>query len=92
VIGIMAQVSLHPLPKGSVAPEIGEVLQVFRECALEVEPDAGSNLLVGDDTTIFAALQQGFRHAAGQGQVVMVVTLSNACPAPCKSGETVCEA
>jgi uncharacterized protein YqgV (UPF0045/DUF77 family) len=82
VIGITAQVSLYPLRQEALAPEIGEALQVFRECALEVEPDTMSTLLVGDDTTIFAALQQAFCHAAEQGQVVMVVTFSNACPVP----------
>ncbi|MBU0703715.1 MAG: hypothetical protein KKC18_07595 [Chloroflexi bacterium] len=48
MIGITAQESLYPLPQEAIAPEIGEALQVFRECAVEV---------------------------------VMVVTLSNACPA-----------
>jgi uncharacterized protein YqgV (UPF0045/DUF77 family) len=91
VIGITAQVSLYPLPQEALAPEIGEALQVFRECALEVEPNAVSSLLVGDDTTIFAALQQAFCHAAEQGKVVMVVTLSNACPAPGRPSGTVLE-
>ena len=82
MIGVTAQVSLYPLRQEALAPDIGEALQIFRECALEVEPDALSTLLVGDDSTIFAALQQAFRHASEQGQVVMVVTLSNACPVP----------
>ncbi len=82
---ITAQVSLYPLRQESLAPVIGETLQVFRESALEVEPDTMSTLLVGDETTIFTALQQGFHHASEQGQVVMVVTLSNACPMPDKS-------
>ncbi len=82
MIGITAQVSLYPLQQEELAPDIGEALQIFRECALEVKPDAVSTLLVGDETTIFTALQQAFCHAAEQGQVVMVVTFSNASPAP----------
>jgi uncharacterized protein YqgV (UPF0045/DUF77 family) len=81
MIGITAQVSLYPLPQSPMAPEIDEALQVFRECAVEVEPDAVCTLLVGDDSAIFPALQQAFCHAAEQGKVVMVVTLSNASPA-----------
>ena len=81
MIGITAQVSLYPLPTSPLAPEIGEALEVFRECAVEVEPDAVSTLLVGDDTAIFPALQQAVCHAAEQGTGVRVVTLSNACPA-----------
>ena len=84
MIGITAQVSLYPLRQEALAPDIGEALQIFRECALEVESDAVSTLLVGNGTTIFAALQQAFCHAAEQGQVVMVVTFSNACPVPGK--------
>jgi len=82
---VTAQVSLYPLRKESLAPVIGETLQVLRESALEVEPDTMSTLLVGDETTIFAALQQAFHHAAEQSRVMMVVTLSSACPVPDKS-------
>jgi hypothetical protein len=48
---------------------------------VEVEPDAVSTLFVGDDSAIFPTLQKAFCHAAEQGKVVMVVALSNACPA-----------
>jgi uncharacterized protein YqgV (UPF0045/DUF77 family) len=89
--GITAQVSLYPLPQSPLAPEIGEALQVLQECAVKVEPDSVSGLLIGDDTAIFAALQQAFCHTAEQGKVVMVVTLSNACPAPCGPSGTVAE-
>jgi hypothetical protein len=85
--GITAQVSLHPLPRQAIAPDIGEALRVFEECAVEVEPDTASRLLVGDDSTIFAALQYAFCHAAEQGEVVMVVTLSNTCPSPAGNRE-----
>jgi hypothetical protein len=79
--GITAQVSLYPLPQSPLTPDVSEALQDFQGCAVEVEPDATSTLLVGDDSAIFPALQQAFCHAAEQGKVVMVVTLSNACPA-----------
>ena len=85
MIVVTAQVGLYPLRQESLAPVIGATLQVLRESALEVEPDTMSTLLVGDETTIFGALQQAFHCASEQGQVVMVVTLSNACPVPDKS-------
>lgn len=81
MIGIRAQVSVYPLPQEAVAPGICKVLEEFEGCATVVEPDAASSLLVGDDATIFAALQEAFCQAAEQGKVVMVVTLSNTCPA-----------
>jgi uncharacterized protein YqgV (UPF0045/DUF77 family) len=82
MIVVTAQVSLYPLRQESLAPVIGETLQIFQESALEVEPDTMSTLLVGDETTIFDALQEAFHQAAEQSQVVMVVTFSNACPLP----------
>jgi len=41
-----------------------------------------STLIAGEDAEVFAALQEAFHCAAEQGQVVMVVTFSNACPVP----------
>jgi uncharacterized protein YqgV (UPF0045/DUF77 family) len=91
VIQVTAQVSLYPLPKEAVAPEIVEALQIFQGCALEVEPEGGSRLLVGDVATVFSALQHAFCHAAEQGKVVMVVTLSNDCPGTGKQSEIALE-
>jgi hypothetical protein len=41
-----------------------------------------STLVTGNDEEMFAALKEALRTAAARGEVVMVVTLSNACPAP----------
>ena len=83
---ISAQVSLYPLRQESLAPVIGETLQILRDSALEVEPDTMSSLLVGDETTVFEALREAFHNAAEQSQVVMVVTFSNARLVPGKPG------
>ena len=80
MIGIAAQVSLYPLRQESLAPAIDEAIAVFGEYDLDVKPGAMSSVVVGDDTAVFGALQEALRRAAGQGDVVMVVTFSNACP------------
>ncbi len=41
-----------------------------------------STYVVGDDAAMFAALQDAFARASGKGNVVMTVTISNACPIP----------
>jgi tRNA-Thr(GGU) m(6)t(6)A37 methyltransferase TsaA len=82
VIGIAAQVSLYPLRQESLSQGINETLAIFREHGLHVELGAMSSLIAGDDADVFAALQEAFRHVAGQGHVVMVATFSNACPVP----------
>jgi uncharacterized protein YqgV (UPF0045/DUF77 family) len=86
MIGIAAQVSLYPLRQETLSPVIDEALHVFQVHGLHVEPGAMSSLVTGDDAALFAALQEAFVQAAGQGQVVMVATFSNACPLPGKGG------
>jgi hypothetical protein len=41
-----------------------------------------SSVVMGDDDQLFDALKTAFQEAAEQGEVVMIVTLSNACPVP----------
>ena len=47
-----------------------------------LKPEVGpmSTVVSGEVAVIFAALQQAFVEAAATGQVVMTVTVSNACP------------
>jgi uncharacterized protein YqgV (UPF0045/DUF77 family) len=82
MIGITAQVSLYPLRQETLSPAIDEALRIFLAHDLHVEPGAMSSLITGDVTALFAALQEAFCRAAGQGQVVMVATFSNACRLP----------
>jgi uncharacterized protein YqgV (UPF0045/DUF77 family) len=77
-----AQVSLYPLRQQALAPAIDRALQVFHDRGLQVEPGTMSSVIAGDDDALFAALQEAFRHVADQGDVVMIVTFSNACPVP----------
>ena len=82
MIGISAQVSLYPLRQESLSPAIDEALEVFRDYGLDVEPGSMSTVITGNDSAVFAALQEALHRAAEQGQVFMTVTLSNACPVP----------
>jgi tRNA-Thr(GGU) m(6)t(6)A37 methyltransferase TsaA len=77
---ITAQVSLYPLHQESLSPAIDESLRIFRAHHLEVDPGVMSTLMIGDEEDIFAALQETFHHLAGQGDLVLAATLSNACP------------
>lgn len=86
---IVAQVSLYPLRQTSLSPAIESALRVFQEHRLDVTPGAMSSLLSGDDRAVFSALHQAFRCAAEQGDVAMVVTISNACPVLPRQRETI---
>jgi uncharacterized protein YqgV (UPF0045/DUF77 family) len=81
-IGISAQVSLYPLGQSDLGPAIEDFWSALDEEDVEQVRGAMSTLVWGDDETVFAVLQEGFRRAAERGATVMVVTLSNACPRP----------
>jgi uncharacterized protein YqgV (UPF0045/DUF77 family) len=81
-IGISAQVSLYPLGQDDLRAAIEGFWGALDDRGLEQERGPMSTLIWGDDETVFAALQDGFRRAAERGGTVMVVTLSNACPRP----------
>jgi uncharacterized protein YqgV (UPF0045/DUF77 family) len=81
-MALTAQVSLYPLRQPHLSSAIQQVLDVFRAHGLEVRPGAMSSLITGEDEPVFAALKEAFQATSQQGDVVMVVTLSNACPVP----------
>ena len=78
---VAVQVSLYPLRQTELSPAIDKALAIFWESGLEVTPGPMSTIIAGDDDAVFAALRDAFRSAA-DGEVVMVVTISNACPVP----------
>ena len=79
---ISAQVSIYPLRQESIGPPIREAVRVFRQRGLNVRVGEMSTLVWGDEGVIFDALQEAFQTAAGWGDTVMTITLSNACPNP----------
>jgi uncharacterized protein YqgV (UPF0045/DUF77 family) len=80
MVGIAAQVSIYPLRQPALSPTIEAALDVFQEFGLEVEAGAMSTVITGEDESVFGALRQAFAQATEAGEVVMVVTISNACP------------
>jgi len=77
---ISAQVSLYPLRQRSLGPAIREAVRAFRQRRLETRVGTMSTLVWGEEQAIFDALHEAFHQAAERGDVVMAVTLSNACP------------
>jgi uncharacterized protein YqgV (UPF0045/DUF77 family) len=77
---ISAQVSLYPLRQERLSPAIQAVSDALFAAGLHPETGSMSTLVTGEADRMFAALHQAFVRAAATGQVVMTVTLSNACP------------
>ena len=77
---ISAQVSLYPLRETHLSPALDDALRIFRDNGLDVSPGDMSTVVSGEDEALFAAIKDVFRKTSERGDVVMVVTLSNACP------------
>jgi uncharacterized protein YqgV (UPF0045/DUF77 family) len=80
-VRVSAQVSLYPLRQEKLGPAIETLRQALERQGLEVQVGAMSTLIAGEASQIFKALEDGFARVAERGQVAMVVTVSNACPA-----------
>ncbi|MCC6179847.1 MAG: thiamine-binding protein [Chloroflexi bacterium] len=74
-----AQLALYPIRTEHLGPAVGAALAAIRESGLAVEVGRMSTTLVGTDDDVFSALKAAFQAAAGHGEVVLVVTVSNAC-------------
>ena len=82
---VSAQVSLYPLRREDLRTPIHRAWEIFRSHGLKMETGSMSTVLWGEAGDLFAALQEAFEEAGSQGDVVMVVTFSNACPATGKN-------
>jgi uncharacterized protein YqgV (UPF0045/DUF77 family) len=79
---LSAQLSIYPLRQPSLSVTINEALDVLRGFGLKTIPGSMSTLILGKSNDLWKALKKVFSIASEHGQVVMIVTLSNACPKP----------
>ncbi len=77
---ISAQVSLYPLRQEHLSPAIETMKDVLTAHGLRAEVGAMSTHVTGPADAVFASLKEAFLRAAHAGQVVMTITVSNACP------------
>ena len=79
---LSAQLSVYPLRQPSLLPTINEALEILAGCGLNVIPGSMSTIILGNETNLWAGLHKVFSSASDRGEVVMIVTISNACPQP----------
>ena len=80
-MSVSAQISVYPLRQQHLGPAVEAVRLALKSGGLEPEVGPMSTLVRGDADRIFAALREAFERAAAGGDVAMVFTLSNTCPA-----------
>ena len=77
-----AQISVYPLRQDRLGPAIETVRTALAARGLTPQVGPMSTIVVGESDAIFAALGEAFAETARTGEVVMTVTVSNACPLP----------
>lgn len=75
-----AQISIYPLRQEHLGPAVDLVRQTLEAHGLPVEVGPMSTMVTGDAVAVFKALADAYDRAARDGQLVMTVTISNACP------------
>lgn len=80
--GISAQVSLYLLRQPHLSSAIDDALEIFHTHGLRIVPGSMSTVITGDIDEVFGGLRDALQHAIEEGEVVMAVTFSNACPVP----------
>ena len=78
---VSAQVSLYPLRQERLGPAIALFREALERRGIDAQVGAMSTHCAGESGQVFRALEEGFARAAERGDVAMVVTVSNACPA-----------
>ncbi len=79
---VNAQISVYPLRQERLGPAVESVRVTLEEHGLSARVGPMSTTVTGDGDAIFAALAKAFERTASTGQVVMTITVSNACPLP----------
>ena len=77
-----AQISVYPLRQERLGPAVDCVRSALEEHGLTPQVGPMSTTVTGESGIVFAALADAFAKAASSGQVVMTITISNACPVP----------
>ena len=75
---VSAQISIYPLRQEHSSPAIEAVTRVLESHGLRPEVGPMSTQIAGEAEIVFLALGEAFL-AAAAGQVVMTLTVSNAC-------------
>jgi len=82
---VACQFSLYPLREPTLSPLLGAALAELRDAGLHPVVGAMSTYIEGDEDSVFDGLKRAFRAAAARGDIVLVATVSNACPTACEA-------
>ena len=79
-VNIQAEISLYPLRTPNLTELIDSFIRHLRQRNLEVEMGTMSSHISGECKDLFHALGIAFEDVAREGEMVLTVKVSNACP------------
>ena len=79
---VSAQISVYLLRQEHLGPAVESVRRALEEHGLTPHVGLMSTTVAGASGIVFAALAEAFAKAAAGGELVMTITISNACPLP----------
>ena len=77
-----AQISVYPLRQEHFGSAVESVRIALEEHGLTPQVGPMSTTVTGEGGILFAALADAFARVAASGELVMTITISNACPVP----------
>jgi len=81
---VSVQFSIYPLREAHLSPAINEAVDILKSFGLDVMVGSMSSVTYGDSEIVFKAFQKVYDEVALNSHVVLIMTLSNACPVPVK--------
>jgi uncharacterized protein YqgV (UPF0045/DUF77 family) len=81
---VSVQFSIYPLREAHLSPAINEAVDILKSFGLDVMVGSMSSVTYGDSEIVFKAFQKVYDEVALNSHVVLIMTLSNACPVPTK--------
>ena len=80
-MNVQTEISLYPLRTAELGEAINRFLGNLEDAGLTVDQGSMGSTLAGDCDAVFSAVGAAFRTVADDSQVVLVMKISNACPA-----------
>jgi len=80
-VNVQIEVSFYPLGTERVGPGIESFIENVRSSGYDPEVGRMSTVISGEMDPLMSAISKAYHAGTGEGQSVMVLKISNACPA-----------
>ena len=82
---VSVQFSVYPLRDMHLSPAIEKAAKILKDFKLPVDMGSMSSVTYGNSETVFKAFKKIYDELAADSHIVIMMTLSNACPVPMRT-------